>query len=150
MAAAVILSFTGLPAKGHAADAGRVWKSPTCGCCKAWVTHMQSKGFPLEVSEVSTAELNTIKTTNGVTGKYASCHTAKISGYVIEGHVPAEAVSRLIAEKPDALGLAVPGMPAGSPGMETDGPGDPYDVVLIKKDGTSEIFAHYPAAPAKP
>jgi hypothetical protein len=139
-----------LPGAALAGETGQVWKSPTCGCCKSWVTHMQSKGFDLKVSDVASDELNEIKAAHGITAKVASCHTAIISGYTIEGHVPAEMVTKLMAEKPDAVGLAVPGMPANSPGMETNGPGDAYDVLLIKKDGTSEVYAHYPAAAPTP
>ena len=127
-----------------AGEAGEVWKSPTCGCCKAWVAYMQSKGFSLAVTDTSNAAINQIKSSAGVAQKFAGCHSAKIAGYMIEGHVPAEDIARLIAEKPDAIGLSVPGMPVGSPGMETDGTVEPFDVLLIKKDGTSEVFASYP------
>lgn len=121
---------------------GQVWKNPTCGCCKRWISHMATNGFTLDVREVGQTALDQVKANNGVSGKLASCHTAKIGGYTVEGHVPATAVKRLLAEKPDAVGLAVPGMPAGSPGMETSGPGQAYDVLLIKKDGSSEVFEH--------
>ncbi len=121
---------------------GQVWKNPSCGCCKSWVSHMAANGFTLDVTEVGQAALDDVKAQNGIPAKAASCHTAKIGGYTIEGHVPAGAVKRLLAEKPDAIGLAVPGMPAGSPGMETGGPAEPYDVLLIKKDGSSQVFEH--------
>ena len=127
-----------------AGETGEVWKSPTCGCCKAWVTYMQSKGFTLSVKDTSTATINQIKSSAGVAQKFAGCHSAKIGGYMIEGHVPAETISRILAEKPDAIGLSIPGMPVGSPGMETDGTIEPFDVLLMKKDGTSEVFASYP------
>lgn len=128
-----------------AAEAGRVWKNPSCGCCKSWISHMSANGFALDVVEVDQTALEAVKRQNGVSESHASCHTARIGDYVVEGHVPASAVNRLLAEKPDAVGLAVPGMPAGSPGMETDGAGEAYDVLLIKKDGSSEVFEHVPA-----
>ena len=128
---------------GIAGEAGEVWKSPTCGCCKAWVDYMQAKGFALSVKDTSTAAINQIKSSAGVGQKFAGCHSAKIAGYMIEGHVPAEDIARLIAEKPNAIGLSVPGMPVGSPGMETDGTVEAFDVLLMKKDGTSEVFARY-------
>ena len=87
--------------------------------------------------------LATIKRQAGIGAKLASCHTAKIAGYVIEGHVPASDIKRLVAEHPDAVGLTVPGMPAGSPGMEQGGEFEPYDVLLLKRDGTTTVFAHH-------
>jgi hypothetical protein len=128
-----------------AVEAGRVWKNPSCGCCKSWISHMAGNGFALDVTEVDQTALEAVKRQNGISEKHASCHTARIGDYVVEGHVPASAVNRLLAEKPDAVGLAVPGMPAGSPGMETDGASEAYDVLLIKKDGSSEVFEHVPA-----
>ena len=125
---------------------GRVWKNPSCGCCKSWISHMASSGFALDVTEVDQSALNAVKRQSGIPDRHASCHTAQIGNYTVEGHVPASTVKRLLAEKPDAIGLAVPGMPAGSPGMETSGAADAYDVLLIKKDGTSEVFEHVPAA----
>lgn len=128
-----------------AVEAGRVWKNPSCGCCKSWISHMTANGFVLDAVEVDQTALEAVKRQNGVSEGHASCHTARIGDYVVEGHVPASAVKRLLAEKPDAVGLAVPGMPAGSPGMETGGAGEAYDVLLIKKDGSSEVFEHVPA-----
>lgn len=129
-----------------APETGKVWKNPSCGCCKSWISHMADNGVALEVTEVDQATLDAVKRQNGISQKHASCHTARVGNYTIEGHVPASAVKRLLAEKPDAVGLAVPGMPAGSPGMETDGPGEAFDVLLIKKDGTPDVFEHVPAA----
>ena len=140
------------PAAG-AAPAGplvEVWKSPTCGCCKDWVTHMEGHGFTVKVNDSgNTAARKRLK----VADKYGSCHTALVGGYVIEGHVPARDVQRLLKKRPAALGLAVPGMPVGSPGM--DGPDygnqkDPYDVLLLRADGSAAVFASYnkPAAKA--
>lgn len=125
------------------AESGNVWKTPSCSCCAAWIKHMAGKGYTLKVTEMSTGELSRFKQVAGVAPNVASCHTAKIGGYVIEGHVPADDVARLLAEKPDAIGLTVPGMPVGSPGMEAGDTKDPYEVLLIKKDGSTEVFAKY-------
>lgn len=130
-----------------AAETGEVWRTPSCGCCKAWVDHMQSKGFALKIIDMPRDQLNDMKTRLGTGGKFASCHTAKIGNYTIEGHVPAEDVARLLQDKPDAIGLSVPGMPIGSPGMESGDQRDAYDVLLIKSDGTSEVFARHNAPP---
>jgi hypothetical protein len=105
-----------------------VHRDPNCGCCSSWVQHLQKAGFPTKV--LDTADLEAVKTRLGVPDDLAACHTAEASGYIIEGHVPAVALKRLLAEKPDATGLAVPGMPIGSPGMEGAAP-EPYDVVLF-------------------
>lgn len=111
-----------------------VSKDPSCGCCGAWVEHVRAAGFSVEV--VETPEINRIKTRLGVPQALASCHTAEIGGYVIEGHVPADTIKRLLAEKPSAKGLAVPGMPIGSPGMEVSGAEpDTYEVVLFGPAG---------------
>ena len=131
-------------AKGYAAETLPkmvVTKDPTCGCCSAWVDHIRSAGFPVEV--VESKGLNRIKAVLGVPRDLASCHTAQIGGYVIEGHVPADAVKRHLTEKPDAKGLAVRGMPVGSPGMEVPG-SDPevYEVVLFGPTNQS-VFARY-------
>ncbi len=119
-----------------------VHKSPTCGCCGAWVEHMRSAGFEVEVRDSD--DLNPIKKSLGVPADKASCHTAQVGDYFVEGHVPADDVKRLLAEHPDARGLAVPGMPAGSPGMEVPvGQEQPYAVELIGKDGSSLNFASH-------
>ena len=117
-----------------------VWKSPTCGCCKDWVAHLQANGFQVRVHDTGNTAM---RARLGIDMKYGSCHTARVSGYAIEGHVPAADIKRLLKEAPLAIGLAVPGMPVGSPGM--DGPAyagqrDPYDVLLIAKDGSATVF----------
>ena len=118
-----------------------VSKDPSCGCCSGWVEHLKAAGFPVEVRE--TSEINRLKVRLGVPNALASCHTAEVSGYVVEGHVPADAVKRLLAEKPRAKGLAVPGMPVGSPGMEVAGEeNDTYEVVLFGPSG-QKSFARY-------
>jgi len=120
-----------------------VWKSATCSCCKNWVKHLEANGFDVKVNEADPSMLDRIKRQSGIGEEIASCHTAKIGGYVVEGHVPAPDIKRLIAEHPDALGLTVPGMPVGSPGMQQGAESEPYDVLLIKKDGTLEVFARH-------
>lgn len=118
-----------------------IHSDPLCGCCGAWVEHLAEAGFPVEVRE--TSEMNRIKARLGVPGDLASCHTAEIDGYIVEGHVPADAIKRLLAERPDARGLSVPGMPIGSPGMEVPGVADDiYDVILFGPSGQS-AFARY-------
>lgn len=118
-----------------------VYKSPTCGCCEAWVGHMQDAGFPVQVRDLQ--DLSTIKAEVGVPAGQGSCHTARIGGYFVEGHVPGNDVKRLLAERPNARGLTVPGMPQGSPGMEQGHPDEPYDVLLVAKDGSTSVFAHH-------
>ena len=119
----------------------RVTRDPSCGCCGAWVDHLRQAGFTAEVIE--TSELNRVKVRLGVPQGLASCHTAEIVGYIIEGHVPAGAIKRLLMEKPPAKGLAVPGMPVGSPGMEVEGTApQTYEVVLFGPAG-QRTFARY-------
>jgi hypothetical protein len=109
-----------------------VHKDPSCGCCSGWVRHLQEAGFAVKAIDIS--ELEAVKTRLGVPTDLAACHTAEVAGYVVEGHVPAFALQRFLAEKPEAAGLAVPGMPIGSPGMEGSAP-EPYDVVLFGPKG---------------
>ena len=137
----VSLSFTARAEQ--TAPSIEVWKSATCQCCGNWVKHLEGNGFAVKVNAAEPAALAALKREAGIGDKLASCHTAKIDGYVIEGHVPADDIKRLVAEHPDAAGLAVPGMPAGSPGMEQGGKSEPFDVLLIKKDGTTEVFASH-------
>ena len=119
-----------------------VYKSPTCGCCTGWVEHMEEAGFEVEAHDVN--DLATVKNENQVPGGLQSCHTAIVDGYVIEGHVPAEDISELLTQRPDVAGLAVPGMPVGSPGMEMPGnAGQPFDVVTFDVDGHVEVFASH-------
>lgn len=109
-----------------------VYKDPDCGCCGRWVEHLKAAGFVVTVKEAS--DLHVVRQRLGVPDDLAACHTAQVRGYVVEGHVPAIAVRRLLEERPTAVGLAVPGMPAGSPGMEGRTPGA-YDVMLFGADG---------------
>ena len=121
----------------------QVWKSPTCGCCNDWITHLEESGFSVtSYNEGATDAMDRL----GMPYKYGSCHTAEVEGYAIEGHVPAKEIYRLLDERPDAIGLSVPAMPRGSPGM--DGPmyggvKDPYDVLLIGRDGEATVFQSY-------
>ncbi len=127
MAAGTIISIAPL-AFAKASHSITVWKDPNCGCCGSWVEHLRRNGFVATVIE--SKDFQTIKLQRGVPPELASCHTAEIAGYTIEGHVPARAILRLLSEKPAARGLAVPGMPIGSPGMEGGTP-EAYDVVLF-------------------
>lgn len=120
-----------------------VHEGPHCGCCGRWREHMESAGFSVELRK--TQELGAVKAAAGVPRRLASCHTAQVGGYFIEGHVPAAEVRRLLDERPAAWGLAVGGMPAGAPGMEMpDGSVQPYEVLLVRTDGSTEVFARYP------
>lgn len=118
-----------------------VYKSPTCGCCTDWVDHLKDNGFKVEVTE--TNNLNPLKQDAGLPPSLASCHTAFVGDYVIEGHVPANDIHRLIAEAPKAKGLAVPGMPVGSPGMEMGDRKDPYQVLMFNESGQTRVFAEH-------
>ncbi len=120
-----------------------VEKSATCGCCTGWVEHMRASGFEVDVRNVSSERLDLTKRMLGIEPEFQSCHTAVIDSYVIEGHVPAADVRRLLAERPSAVGLAVPGMTIGSPGMEMDGERDPYDVLLLNHGTGASVFSSY-------
>lgn len=115
-----------------------VYKSPTCGCCKAWVEHLRKEGF--RVTAIDTADLEGIKRAHDVPTTLSSCHTAIIGDYVVEGHVPASDIRRLLAERPPIRGLVVPGMPQGSPGMET-GTREKYEVFTFTRDGRTAVFS---------
>ena len=124
--------------KANAVMLMNVYKDPNCGCCKEWVKIMQKDGFQVTVHD--TADMNAVKTSMGVPKNLQSCHTALVGQYVFEGHVPVDVIHKLLAEKPAARGLAVPGMPSGSPGM--DGPTkDKYDVVLFERSGKTRVYA---------
>lgn len=137
-----------LPRLSRAQPAGKplrieVWKDPNCGCCKDWMAHLQREGFDVVARDTGN---HAARQKLGLPERYASCHTALIDGYVVEGHVPAADIRRLLRERPTAVGLAVPGMPVGSPGM--DGPEygnrrDPHDVLLVLKDGGHRVFSSH-------
>jgi hypothetical protein len=117
-----------------------VYKSPTCACCEEWVEYLRASGFRVEVKDG--ANLVQVKQRHGVPANLASCHTAEVGGYVLEGHVPADVVRQLLAEKPALRGLAVPGMPAGVPGMPEAGPGRAsYEILALEKDGSTRLYA---------
>lgn len=125
-----------------------VYKSATCSCCSKWVEHLKQAGLRVEVHNESA--MRSIKDRLGVPEALASCHTGVINGYVIEGHVPADDIKQLLAKRPKAKGLAVPGMPIGSPGMEMGARVDPYDVLLIADGQPPTVFAHHGPTPAVP
>ncbi len=128
-------------AKGSAGyPSMQVFKSPSCGCCTAWVEHVSNAGFEVKTVNVENAALNNLKTKYGIGANYASCHTAIIGGYVVEGHVPADDIKTLLDTRPKIKGLAVPGMPMGSPGMEHGPHGETFATLQIAKDGTASIF----------
>ena len=118
-----------------------VYKSPTCGCCKEWVKHLQANGFSVKTHDVP--DVSPYKVANGVPVTLGSCHTATVGGYVIEGHVPASDVKRLLKERPPVRGLAVPGMPIGSPGMEQGAHKQRYDVLTFDKQGNTSVYSRY-------
>lgn len=124
----------------------RVVKDPDCGCCAAWVAVLEADGFAAQVETLDFDALQAHKAASGIPDAMVSCHTAHVAGYVIEGHVPPADIRRLLAERPDAIGLSVPGMPYGSPGMGPESEREAYDVHLIRADGSTEVFARYEAA----
>jgi hypothetical protein len=136
---AVLAAFT-QPSRHVAAPPSiTVYHSPTCGCCKKWITYLQANGFT--VKSVEQEDLSSLKAESGVTPKLQSCHTAVIEGYVVEGHVPAADIQRLLREKPKVLGLAAPGMPPAGPGMDTGK--DPYDVLTFDAKGHTTVWARH-------
>ncbi|MDU8929827.1 DUF411 domain-containing protein [Alisedimentitalea sp. MJ-SS2] len=146
MGAAAAFVASSLPALAQNNSTLHVIKDPDCGCCGAWIKIMRMSGFDVTVQNASNEALYGYKLRNGITEELASCHTATIDGYFVEGHVPPADVRRLLAERPDAIGLTVPGMPYGSPGMGPESERDTYSVLLIRKDGETEVFAHYNGA----
>lgn len=137
------------PSRALAQAAGpaiHVLKDPDCGCCTAWIEILENEGFAVTVEPSAGTELSRYKIANGIPEELASCHTGRINGYMIEGHVPVADIRRLLDERPDAVGLAVPGMPYGSPGMGPESEREAYDVFLIRRDGGAEPFSRYDAA----
>lgn len=140
------LGLGGLSVQGLARAAAprvQVWKGPACGCCTDWIRHLQAQGFEVDVSDGGNTQA---RRRLGIPLALGSCHTALVGGYALEGHVPAREIRRLLQERPQAIGLAVPGMPIGSPGM--DGPDygtrrDPYEVLLLLKDGSTRVYQSY-------
>ncbi len=136
----VVMVCTGAGAEPPDAPPMEVFKSPQCGCCGKWVEHLRRNGFRVETHDV--ADVGAVRSRLGMSAEFAACHTARIEDYLVEGHVPAADIRRLLNDRPKALGLAVPGMPPGSPGMEGPPP-VPYDTLLIGRDGTRAIFVRH-------
>ena len=136
------------PTTGLAQDAPsiHVLKDPNCGCCTAWIEILKEDGFTVTTERSYGTLLIRHKLENGIPQNMTSCHTGDVEGYMIEGHVPTADIRRLLSERPDAVGLAVPGMPYGSPGMGPEDEREAYDVFLLRKDGSTEIFSSYEAA----
>lgn len=141
MALVAALGYASPLLAAGAAQSIHVYKSPTCGCCTAWIDHLENNGFDVETTD--TRNMNRVKIEAGLTRNLASCHTAFVGDYVIEGHVPAEDIHQLIANAPNARGLAVPGMPAGSPGMEMGDRKDHYQVLMFNDQGQTKVFAEH-------
>jgi len=144
-AGTLILRQSPAIASGKVGKAGEVivYKTPTCGCCGAWVQHLDDAGF--NTSTVNQDDLTKTREKLGAPADLRSCHIAVVDGYVVEGHVPADTIKKLLAERPDAIGIFVPGMPLGSPGMEGPFDSQAYDVILLRRDGAREVFASYGA-----
>lgn len=146
IAVAATLAAVPSTVRARTAPAIHVLKDPNCGCCEAWVRILQAEGFEVTTETSFGTLLIRHKIDNGIPQRMISCHTGEIDGYFIEGHVPPADIRRLLAERPDAVGLAVPGMPYGSPGMGPEDRREAYDVFLIRRDGSTEVFASYEAA----
>jgi hypothetical protein len=144
---ALLLALGALPLVSLAQRAPKiaveVWKDSGCGCCKEWVKHLEQNGFSIVVHDSGNAQM---RAKLGIPQKFGSCHTALVGGYAVEGHVPARDIQRLLKERPTAVGLAAPGMPVGSPGMDDPayaGRRDPHDILLVLKTGEARVFASY-------
>jgi hypothetical protein len=137
---AALILVRAMPGGAGVASEVVVYKSPTCGCCTEWVAHLRQHGFRVRTEDLT--DLQPVKTRHGVPADLQSCHTAVIGPYVIEGHVPADLIARLLQERPKVAGLAVPGMPVGSPGMEVPGaPAERYRVLTFERSGKTGVFA---------
>lgn len=150
----LLLALAALPVAATAQSPQKVfvevWKDAGCGCCGDWVKHLQDNGFTVKANDGGNEQM---RAKLGMPAQFASCHTALVGGYAVEGHVPAREIRRLLAERPRAVGLSVPGMPVGTPGMDDPAYGgrkDPYDVLLVRKDGRSQVFASYHKVSASP
>jgi hypothetical protein len=135
-----------LPAGAEGRPGLHVLRDPDCGCCSAWVEILQADGFEVTVEESEGAALAQYKLDNGIPQAMGSCHTGKIAGYMIEGHVPPADIRRLLDERPDAIGIGVPGMPYGSPGMGPESEREAFEVFLIGRDGSTSVYTSYAAA----
>ena len=131
------------PSVGQEAPLIKVYKTPTCGCCSAWVDHLISAGFRADTLDMEQEQLWSLKEQMKISDELSSCHTAIVGDYFVEGHVPAEDIYRLLSEHPEGLGLTVPGMPMGSPGMDFSDEREPYETLLVGLDGTTSVFARH-------
>ncbi len=143
----LLLALSALPlaslAQNRTTVPVEVWKDPSCGCCKEWIKHLEQNGFTVTVNETGNAQ---VRARLGIPDRLGSCHTALVGGYAIEGHVPAREIQRILKEKPAVVGLSVPGMPVGGPGMDQPsyrGRRDPFDVLLVGKGGEVRVYASY-------
>ncbi|NKX75738.1 DUF411 domain-containing protein [Rhodobacteraceae bacterium R_SAG3] len=144
MAGGLILGMSSTATAQEATPVIDVLKQASCGCCGGWVVAMQEAGYTVNVRDVSGDELYAAKEASGFSDDLWACHTASVAGYTVEGHVPAREIARLLEERPAALGIATPGMPTGSPGMDFGTARDAFDVVLVELDSSQQIFASYP------
>lgn len=135
-----LLLALSLAGSAQAATEVEVYKSPTCGCCTKWVDHLKQNGFAVKTHDVP--DVGVARRQLGMPERFASCHTAKVGGYLLEGHVPAADIERLLRERPKAMGLAVPGMPAGSPGMDLPN-SPPFATLIVQPDGSAQTFARH-------
>lgn len=138
---AALMGGAGLAAANADEDELTMYKDPNCGCCGKWAEHMRANGF--SVKEIASSNMGAVKGAAGVPQKLGSCHTAKVGGYVVEGHVPASDVKRMLLERPAIVGIAAPGMPMGSPGMEGPYPADRFDVISFDGEGKTEVFSSH-------
>jgi hypothetical protein len=145
-AAMLIAGAIGVSAQQKTATAAKpvavVYKTSSCGCCKLWVEHLKANGFTVETKDVSSDDVRAVSKAAGLKDDDSSCHTAKIGGFIVEGHVPASDIQRMLKEKPAIAGIAAPGMPQGSPGME-QGSKEPFDVVAFTKDGKTKLYSKH-------
>lgn len=139
-----VLAITLLPTAAFSASL-EMMTTGGCACCHAWARHLREGGHEVVVKDLAMGQLMKMKLDAGIPAALTACHTARVEGYLIEGHVPHREIQRLLDERPEALGLVVPGMPIGSPGMESGNNRDAYEVLLLKKDGSTEVFARYDA-----
>lgn len=144
MAGGLVLGMATSATAQQAAPVIDVLKQESCGCCGGWVVRMQEAGFTVNVRNVSGDELYAAKEASGFSDDLWACHTASVAGYTVEGHVPAREVARLLEERPVALGIATPGMPTGSPGMEHGDEREAFDVMLVNLDRSEQVYASYP------
>lgn len=144
MAGGLLLAMANMSTAQEATPVIDVLKQASCGCCGGWVAAMQEAGFTLNVRNVSGEELYAAKEAAGLSEDLWACHTAEVAGYTVEGHVPARELTRLLQERPAALGIATPGMPVGSPGMEYGNEREAFDVVLVNLDRSQQVYASYP------